>query len=428
MNIFEKLDYTILNYKINLSGAVIGCALLALVSHQTKAQTAGLTMPAGFKAEIIAENTGRPRHITVTKKGDIYVKLFRKVDDKGILMLQDKDGDGKYESRTSFGNYIGTGIYLKDSYLYASSDEGVFRYKLDANEHVINPDKPDTLVKGLVSRRQHETKSLVLDNDGNMYVNIGAPSNSCQVNDRQPGSPGQVNCPILETAGGIWQFKIDKMNQSYAEGVRYATGLRNVVGLDWNKQNNALFVMQHGRDQLTMFPEYYDVKQSAELPAECMYMIKQGDNAGWPYSYYDPFQKKNILAPEYGGDGKKEADSKFINPVAAFPAHMAPNGLLFYTGNMFPERYKNGAFVAFHGSWNRAPEPQKGFLVAFIPFKDGKPSGEWETFADGFSGSPEKTASGRADHKPCGLAMGPDGALYVTDDSKGAIYKISYNK
>ncbi|MBC8054798.1 MAG: PQQ-dependent sugar dehydrogenase [Sphingobacteriaceae bacterium] len=385
-------------------------------------------MPAGFKASIVADTTGRPRHIAITKKGDIYVKLFRKVKEKGLLMLQDKDGDGKYETKTAFGDYIGTGLYLKDNYLYASSDEAVFRYKLDANEHVINPNKPDTLVKGLVSRKQHETKSLVLDNNGNIYVNIGAPSNSCQIKDRQMGSLGQPDCPILETAGGIWQFKIDKFNQSYPEGVRYATGLRNVMGLDWNQQNNTLFVMQHGRDQLTMFPELFDSKLNAELPAECMYMIKYGDNAGWPYIYFDPFQKKKILAPEYGGDGKKEGDSKFIDPVVAFPAHMAPNGLLFYTGNMFPEKYKNGAFVAFHGSWNRSPEPQKGFMVAFVPFKNGKPSGEWEVFADGFAGSPEKAAAGRPDHKPCGLAMGPDGSLYVTDDAKGAIYKISFNK
>ncbi len=416
-----------MKYRTKIYGILTGLGLCAF-AFQSDAQTAGLTLPAGFKAGIVAEGTGRPRHITITRKGDIYVKLFRKVEDKGILMLQDKDGDGKYETKTSFGNYVGTGIYLKDGYLYASSDEEVFRYKLDADENVINPDRPDTLVRGLVNKRQHETKSLVLDNEGNMYVNIGAPSNSCQVNDRQQGSPGQADCPLLETAGGIWQFKTDKFNQSYAEGVRYATGLRNVVGLDWNNQNNTLFVMQHGRDQLTMFPDLYDTKQSAELPAECMYMIKKGDNAGWPYIYYDPFQKKKIIAPEYGGDGKKEGDSKFIDPVVAFPAHMAPNGLLFYTGTMFPERYKNGAFVAFHGSWNRSPEPQKGFLVAFVPFKDGKPSGDWEVFADGFSGSPEKTASGRADHKPCGLAMGPDGSLYVTDDAKGAIYKISYNK
>jgi glucose/arabinose dehydrogenase len=107
---------------------------------------------------------------------------------------------------------------------------------------------------------------------------------------------------------------------------------------------------------------------------------------------------------------------------------MAPNGLLFYTGNQFPEKYKNGAFIAFHGSWNRAPEPQKGYFVVFQPFKNGKPSGDWEVFADNFSGGPEKAASGRVDYRPCGLAQGPDGSLYVTDDTKGAIWKISYRK
>jgi glucose/arabinose dehydrogenase len=107
---------------------------------------------------------------------------------------------------------------------------------------------------------------------------------------------------------------------------------------------------------------------------------------------------------------------------------MAPNGLLFYTGNLFPEKYKNGAFVAFHGSWNRAPEPQKGFFVAFVPFSNGKPSGEWEVFADNFSGGPENTAAGKATYRPCGLAQGPDGSIYVTDDSKGTVWKIGYSK
>jgi glucose/arabinose dehydrogenase len=187
--------------------------------------------------------------------------------------------------------------------------------------------------------------------------------------------------------------------------------------------------MQHGRDNLnSSWPELYTTKQSAELPAECLYALKKGDNAGWPYMYYDQIQHKKIQAPEYGGDGKKEADAKFIDPAVAYPGHMAPNGLLFYTGDQFPAKYKNGAFIAFHGSWNRAPEPQAGYFVVFQPFKNGKPDGNWEVFADGFSGSPEKTAAGRADHRPCGLAQGADGSLYVTDDSKGTIYRIVYTK
>lgn len=416
-------------YVTSLQTAWLAAIVLLATAHTGMAQTAnaGLKLPASFKASIVADNLGRTRHLAVTPKGDIYVRLARPVDGKGTLMLRETNGKATVQS--GFGNYGGTGIYIKDGYLYASSNDEVFRYKLDANYQVTNPEAPERIVTGLVNKGQHETKSLTMDNDGNLYVTIGAPSNACQEKDRQQGSAGMPNCPLLETAGGVWQFKPDKADQSYGEGVRYATGLRNVVGLDWNQQTNQLYVMQHGRDQLNnLYPQYYSVKQSAELPAECMFALKKGDNAGWPYTYYDQNQKKKMLAPEYGGDGKKEAGNEYIDPVAAFPGHMAPNGLLFYTGNQFPEKYKNGAFIAFHGSWNRAPEPQAGYFVVFQPFKDGKPSGNWEIFADGFSGSAEKTASGRADHRPCGLAQGPDGSLYITDDVKGTIYKISYNK
>jgi glucose/arabinose dehydrogenase len=388
---------------------------------------AGLKLPAGFNAAIIADKLGGTREITVTPQGAIYVKLSRAKNGKGILFLQ-QEGD-KATVKNSFGTFGGTGVFVKNGYLYASSDEEVFRFKLNDKNEVINPDQPEKIVTGLISRRQHEPKAITLDNDGNLYVNIGAYSNSCQVDDRKKGSPGRKGCPILDSAGGIWQFKADKPNQHYGDGVRYATGLRNVVGMDWNQQNNQLFVMQHGRDQLhDLWPDFYTVQQSAVLPAECMYALKKGDNAGWPYMYYDQEQHKKMLAPEYGGDGKKEGGQDAIDPVAAFPGHLAPNGLLFYTGDQFPEKYKNGAFIAFHGSWNRAPEPQAGYFVVFQPFKDGKPSGQWEVFADGFSGSAANTASGRAEHRPCGLAQGPDGALYVTDDSQGTIYKITYKK
>lgn len=241
------------------------------------------------------------------------------------------------------------------------------------------------------------------------------------------GSKGMKGCPLLATAGGVWMFKADKKDQTYADGIRYATGLRNVVGLDWNYGANKLFVMQHGRDQLnTIAPDLYTAKDNAELPAECMYALSMGDDAGWPYTYYDQLQKKKMIAPEYGGDAKRDTTA-FLDPAAAYPGHLAPNGLMFYTGKQFPERYRNGAFIAFHGSWNRSPEPQAGYFVVFQPFKEGMPSGAWEVFADNFSGSPEKTASGRAEHRPCGLAMGPDGSLYVSDDAQGTIYKITYD-
>jgi glucose/arabinose dehydrogenase len=393
------------------------------------ADNAGLTLPPGFGALVVADNLGEARHMAITKEGDIYVKLKDLKDGKGIYWLHDSNGDGKADVQTGFGNYIGTGMYVKNGYLYASSQEEVFRYKLDAGDKVVNGDAPERIVTGLLQRHEHEDKALTLDNNGNIYVNIGAYSNACQVKDRQKGSPGMKPCPILDSAGGIWQFKVDVPNQTYGTGVHYATGLRNVVGLDWNTDANSLFVMQHGRDQLhDLFPDMYTTKQSAELPAECMYQVTKGTNAGWPYIYYDEFQHKKILAPEFGGDGKKTAGENAVDPIVAFPGHLAPDGLLFYTGTQFPEKYRHGAFIAFHGSWNRAPEPQKGFFVAFVPFKNGTPSGDWEIFADGFAGGTDLGSPGDAKHRPCGLAQGPDGSLYVSDDQGGTIFRIVYGK
>ncbi len=386
-----------------------------------------LTLPSGFTAKIFAGGLGKARHIAVTPNGYVYVKLASKKDGKTIVRLMDKNGDGVADEESDFGTFTGTGIEVSNGYLYASSDEEVYRFKLNADGSVADPGNPEKIVSGLISRNEHEAKAIDLDDQGNLYVNIGAFSNSCQLQDREKGSMGMKPCPVLDSAAGIWQFKADKPNQTYADGIRYATGLRNVVGIDWNTATKSLFVMQHGRDQLaTIFPKLFTDKQNAELPAECMYELHKGSDAGWPYIYYDPFQKKKILAPEYGGDGKKTAGDSAIDPAVAFPAHMAPDGLLFYTGNEFPDKYKNGAFVAFHGSWNRAPEPQKGFFVAFVPFKDGKPSGKWEIFADGFGGSATEVASGKTLHRPCGLTQGPDGGLYVTDDEGGTVWKISY--
>ena len=403
-------------------------ALWAFVNIPSQ-DNAGLELPPGFRAAVFADGIGPARHLAVTRHGNVFVKLRRLENGKGIVMLQDRNNDGKVETQSAFGDYEGTGVAVIGDHLYASSDEAVFRYPLDVNGNVKDADNPEQIIVGLINRRSHAAKSITLDARGNIYVNVGAYSNACQERDRTKGSKGMMPCPILDSAGGIWQFSASKRNQTYGDGKRYATGLRNVVGLDWNEQASQLFVTQHGRDQLSqLYPELYDSKQSAELPAETMYAIEEGDDCGWPYVYYDHFQKKKILSPEYGGDGKKTGGEKAIDPIVAFPAHIAPNALLFYTGTQFPERYRNGAFIAFHGSWNRAPEPQKGYFVAFVPFKNGKPSGDWEVFADNFAGKETIQSPGEAEHRPCGLAQGPDGALYVSDDVKGTIYKITYQR
>jgi len=400
-------------------------------SHHKKLKpntdNSGLKLPSGFSATKFAEGLGEARHLAVTPEGDVYIKLSALKSGNGIYYLHDGNGDGKADVKTGFGDFTGTGMGVKNGYLYASSDTKVFRYKLDAKGKVIDPAKPELIITGLADRHEHEAKPFTLDNNGNIYVTIGAYSNACQVKDRTKGSPGINPCPILDSAGGIWKFSAEKPNQTYGDGERYATGLRNEMGICWNNDVNELYVMQHGRDQLyDLFPNLYTARQSAELPAECMYLLHKGDNAGWPYMYYDQVQHKKILMPEYGGDGKKEGGENAIDPIMAFPGHLAPDGLLFYEGNMFPEKYKHGAFIAFHGSWNRAPEPQKGFFVAFVPFKDGKPSGNWEIFADNFAGGEQYMSPNEAKHRPCGLAQGPDGSLYVSDDQGGTIFKIVY--
>jgi glucose/arabinose dehydrogenase len=388
--------------------------------------TIQLKLPSGFKAVTLIDSLATNRHIAVNSNGDIYVKIEKLKEGKGILVLREKNG--KAEIVNSFGTFDGSGIAIKNGYLYATTDEDVFRFKFNDKNEIDPAQVPEKIITKLVNKRQHSAKTIALDDAGNIYVNIGAPSNSCQVKDRQKGSLGQSPCHILDSAGGIWQFRADKLNQSYADGVHYARGIRNAVAVFWNSSVNDLYAMQHGRDGLfQMFPELYSEEEGAELPAEEMFRVKKGSDFGWPYCYYDEFQKKKILAPEYGGDKKKTGKCSMVDtPAVAFPGHWAPNALLFYTGSQFPDKYKNGAFIAFHGSWNRAPLKQKGYKVMFVPFKDGKASGPAEVFADNFKGSEEIDSPDDAVTRPCGLAQGPDGALYISDDVKGRLWKVSY--
>lgn len=420
---------TIMKKRFQQLTILIFSFLLVAISKTCFAQEeVDLKLPHGFSANIVAKNFGRVRHIAMHSNGDLFLKLERLFKGNGIIRLRDSNHDGIFDDTLAFGNYIGTGITIKDKYLYASSNSAIFRYTFNESNEIENIDNPDVIVEGLWDKRQHASKSIVLDNEDNIYVNIGAPSNACQENDRQKGSPGMNPCPLLDSAGGIWQFKSNQFHQSYSNGIRYATGLRNVVGLDWNENENALYVMQHGRDMLFQFyPDLYNSKMGAELPAEEMFRIKKGADYGYPYCYYDQFQKKKILAPEYGGDGKIEGVcATKEKPLMAFPGHLAPNALLFYTGNQFPEKYKNGAFIAFHGSWNRNPENQEGYFVAFVPFKNGVPNGDWEIFANNFAAVSEIKSTRDAKHRPCGLAEGIDGSLYVSDDAKGYVWKIEF--
>ena len=417
-------------YVLVISSAIFSCTQQkeSKIFLKGDADNGGITLPEGFSAIVVTEETGKGRHIDVNSNGDIYVSLSQQKENKGIACLRDTTGDGRADIIEYTGEHLGTGIKLHNGYLYFGSDTAVVRYPM--TEGVLLPGNNwEMIARGFPNEHQHEAKPMEFDGKGNMYVNVGAPANACMEQMRTKGSPGMDPCPLLEYSGGTWKFKEDVLNQDQRiDGIRYATGIRNGMANCWNTNVNELYVLQHGRDQLSQFfPDLYDDKDNAELPAEEFFLVTEGSDFGWPYCYYDQFQNKKVLAPEYGGDGEiQERCENKTDPIMAFPGHMAPNDLLFYTGDMFPEKYKNGAFIAFHGSWNRAPEPQKGYFVVFVPFEGTNPSGDWEIFADGFAGTELIESTRDAKYRPCGLALGPDGSLYVVDSNKGKIWRIIY--
>ena len=405
----------------------------------------GLILPGGFEALVVADSIGRARHIAVNDNGDLYVKLRSSPEgEPGNVALRDTNGDGKADMFERFGIYknggnLAVGMRIHNSYLYYSSTGVVYRQKLNPGKLV-----PDNEIEVILTDDHahgldhwHIAKPMAFDDKGNMYVPFGSPSNACQPLDREqpinrsfagtPGTSGIYPCPELKDHAGIWKFDANKHGQTQKDGIRISTGIRSVVAIDWNKDDNTLYAAIHGRDNLSvMYPQLYSDWDNAVLPAEEFVKVKEGSNFGWPYYYYDPFLKKRILSPEYGGDRKKAAnENEYDQPLIAFPAHWAPNDLLFYTGNQFPDRYRKGAFIVFHGSNNRAPYPQAGYFVCFVPFENGKPTGKWEVFADGFAKDPI-ISNFQVEYQPMGLAMGPDGSLYLTDSHKGKIWRIMY--
>ncbi|TLP75721.1 sorbosone dehydrogenase [Maribacter sp. ACAM166] len=391
-------------------------------SEKTARNETILKAPEGFSVQEVGKDLGAVRHLTISKNGDIYANRSVLKDGKAIVLLKDNDKDGTIDEQQHFADVPGTGILAKGDYLYASSNTGVFRYKLNDDHNIIDTDTPEKIVGGLIDMGMDNAKPFAIDDDANLYVTIGSWNDACR---DQEANTGMMPCSILDSAGGIWKFRSDKLNQTFADGSRYATGLKNSVGITWNFKTNSLFATDHGRGGLhNFYPDLYTQKQDGELPAETLYELKEHDNAGWPYTYYDQFKKQRILAPEYGGDGEQSGEKGAIMPLVAFPAHLGPNDVLFYTGDMFPDKYKDGAFIAFH---NQSPELKKGFFIAFVPFKNGKPSGDWEIFLDNFAGFDlANPTDATLQHRPCGLAQGPDGALYVSDDFGGSIFKITY--
>jgi glucose/arabinose dehydrogenase len=402
-------------------------ALLLLPTSQVRKpvcapDNAGLTLPQGFCALVVAESIGPSRHMVVLENGDLLVAIAGPRG--GVRLLRDTTGDGKADVVSAFGVGGGNGIAFAGEYLYFATNDAVVRWHWNIGQ--LTPSSvADTVVSGLTNRRQHAAKSIVMGADGQLYVSIGAPSNSCQMQDRSPESPGQDPCQLLDIAGGIWRFDPRRGGQTQTDGQRFATGLRNAVALAVDPGTGSVFAAQHGRDQLAAnWPKLYTEALSAELPAEVVFRLEAGGDYGWPYCYYDWRRRQNVLQPEYGGDGKTQGRCDSApRPVVAFPGHWAPDGLAFYNSRQFPLKYRGGLFIAFHGSWNRAPLPQQGYKVMFVPIARGVATGQPEVFADGFAGAVVSPQG--AKYRPTGLTVGPDGSLYVSSDQgEGAVFRI----
>ena len=393
----------------------------------------GITLPAGFCAAVVADNLGPARHIAESPNGDLYVALMtsggrgQPQTGGGVVALRDGNGDGKYEVVEHIGSGSTTGVALRNGYLYLAHPTVIERYKMTPGQ--LKPTgAAEVIVTGLPDERQHEDKGIAFDGKGGLYINVGAPSNACQNPDRREGVKGQDPCPVLEKHGGVWKFDENKPNQTQAMGTRFATGLRQFPAITWH--DDALYIVMNNRDQLnTFWPKLFTAKDNAERPAEPMYRATPGgnNNFGWPFCFYDYGQKKFVLNPEYGGDGKEVGRcTQFTPPIAAFPAHWAPVDVMFYTGTQFPKKYQGGAFIAFHGSWNRAPEPQAEANVTFQPFSGNKPSGDFEVFAKGFAGSEPLGGFGGGTYRADGVAQMPDGSLIIGESQKGRIWRVMY--
>ncbi len=413
--------------------ALAGAALVAIAAAPPSRQSVacdpgngGLTLPAGFCATVFADSAGTARHIAVAPNGDVFVNVRAgRSSPGGILVLRDTDGDGHADVRNMIADSGNTGIALANGYVYASRPSSIVRYPLKPGLLTLDVAGPAEVIVRDLPTKGHTAHNFVVDGR-TLYVNIGSESNSCQEKDRSNESPGIDPCTQLDERAGIWMFDAAKTDQTRASGQRFATGIRNAVALALNPADGFLYAVFHGRDQLfANWPALYTAEESAELPAEELIKITRGADFGWPYCYYDQLQKKLVLAPEYGGDGKKIGRcSAKQQPLFGFPGHWAPDGLLFYTARQFPAKYRAGAFVAFHGSWNRAPLPQAGYRVVFVPIKNGV-AGKFVNFATGFATDTLlKVDRPSRVYRPVGLAQGPSGALYVSDDFGGRIWRI----
>lgn len=373
--------------------------------------------PEGFAVTKYADSFQNPRWMYVLPNGDVLVaesntphSFFEKVgaaiiganksnnmrkSANRITLLRDTDKDGKPDMRTTFLKDLNLpfGMLLLKDKFYVANTDGLWMYHYQKGETSITSEGKKILDLPAGKHNRHWTRNIIANKRGTkIYVAIGSGSNVAENGLEEEKDKAR-----------IWEINPD------GSGLRvYASGLRNPVGMDWEPVTQSLWVTVNERDEL-----------GDDLVPDYLTSVKEDGFYGWPFSYYGKHIEPRIK--------KEEQDSilvkKAIIPDVSLGAHTASLGLIFYKQKAFPTKYQGGAFIAQHGSWNRSV--LAGYCVAFVPFKNGLPSGEPQPFLTGFIVDPSKN---EVRGRPTGLALLQDGSMLLTDDVSNIIWRIAAGK
>lgn len=348
--------------------------------------------PEGFVVSRFAEGLQHPRWIYVAKNGDVFVSQGDKSNSPdNILLFRDNNQDGKYETKSVFLKNLNQpfGMLILNDKFYVANTDGLVQYPYKEGAGSITA--AGKQIVALPGGPRHWTKNIISSKDGSkIYIAIGSASNVAE-----DGIEKEHRRAM------ILQVNPDGSNEKV-----FASGLRNPVGMDWAPGTNVLWTAVNERDEL-----------GDDVPPDYLTSVQEGGFYGWPYAYYG-----KIEDPRLKGQ-RPDLVQKSIKPEVSVGPHTASLGLAFYTQNSFPEKYRGGAFVGQHGSWNRSVF--SGFKVVFVPFSNGKPAGKPEDFLTGFIANEDRD---EVYGRPVGVAVLPNGSLLVADDGGNIVWQVDYKK